>query len=126
MSNTFEFTDTQIEIIIQGHKCVIDVGDADMQDRLLKAATIAQTALVPDEDCNKQASEKLRSLARAILGDEACDAIYDGVPLNVYKDVELFLFLRQQMDDAEPTKRFDNNVLALDALLETMIGPKAD
>ena len=113
----FNFPSTEVELTINGVDCTLDVGDAAMQDRLLAAASLAQNFDPADGNANVRGSEQIRGIVSAILGEEATARIYEGVGPNIYKDVELVLFLRRVMDESEPGKRFDATMAALPVVL---------
>lgn len=113
----FSFPNTEVELTINGVDCTLDVGDAAMQDRLLEAAALAQSFDPADGNANVRASEQMRGIISAILGEETSARIYEGAGPNIYKDVELVLFLRRVMDESEPTKRFDATMAALPVVL---------
>lgn len=113
----FSFPNTEVALTINGVDCTLDVGDAAMQDRLLEAAELAQSFDPADGDAFVRGSERMRGVISAILGEEATARIYEGVGPNIYKDVELVLFLRHAMDESEPTKRFDATMAALPVVL---------
>ena len=113
----FDFPSTSVELTINGVECTLDVGDAEMQDRLQEASDIARRGDLSDEQACVQASERLRGIVSAILGDEATDQIYKDVRPNLYKDVELVAFLRTAMNESGPTQRFTTTMNALDAVI---------
>lgn len=117
MSMEFSFSSTEVPLTINGVDCVLDVGDAGMQDRLLQAAELVQGQQFHEGQANVEASSRLRGIVGALLGEEATARIYEGEAPNVYKDVELILFLRQVMDESEPAKRFGATMSALDAVI---------
>ncbi len=117
METSFSFESTTVSLTINGVDCTLDVGDASLQDRLVQAAEAVRDANVDGTPTNVGASERLRSIIGAILGEEATAQIYRGVAPNIYKDVELILFLRRVMDEAAPAKRFEATMCALDAVI---------
>ena len=117
METRFDFSSTEVALIINGVDCTLDVGDASLQDRLLQAAEAVQGIAPGEAPTNIGASERLRGIVAAVLGEEATARIYQDVAPNLYKDVELILFLRRVMDDAVSTKRFEATMSALDAVI---------
>ena len=113
----FDFSSTEIELTINGVDCTLDVGDAEMQYRLIEAAELIQRSELAGNGANVQASEQLRQIVEAILGEETTGKIYKGTRPNVYKDVELILFLRRALDEAEPTQKFNTTMGALGSLI---------
>lgn len=90
-----------------------------MQDRLAEAASVAQTSTpeVIGVGANVQASQRLRDIVAAILGEDATRRIYEGRRPNIYEDVQLVLYLKRAMDEAEPTKRFEETMDTLSELI---------
>lgn len=113
----FSFPNTEIMLTINGVECTLDVGDASMQDRLIEAASAAQSATLSDGSANVEASATLREIVIAILGEDAVKQIYQDQEPNLYKDVSLILFLRKALDEAAPTQQFNADMTALQAVL---------
>ena len=115
----FTFADTTTQVEIEGKAYTIDVGNSFIQDRLLEAANVA-VAFDPSEageGATVAASEKLRGVIAAILGEEQAAEVFADRPPNLMHEVQLVLYLRQAMDESEPAKRFEATLAACDAVI---------
>lgn len=116
----FRFEDTTIDVEIEGKTYKIDACDSEMQDRLVEAADLAAAfdpSRAGDQAYHLAASEKLRGIVAAILGAEAAEAVFAGRRPNIMQEVQLILYLRRAIDDAEPTKRFMATINAMEAVI---------
>lgn len=101
----FKFKDRTVRVEIEGREYAIQIGSAEMADRVAMAYTnleaIGGDKLANDQNVNVNASNMLRNLIGAILGQQAQDEIFEHRQHSVIDEIELLSFLMTEVNKAE-------------------------
>lgn len=101
----FTFKDRTVKVTIEGNDYEIQIGSAEMADRVAMAYTNLQAIggeqLAGNERVNYKVSCMLRDLIGAILGKDAQDAIFESRAHSVIDEIELLQYLMEQVNAAE-------------------------
>lgn len=101
----FEFKDRTVRVEVDGKEYAIQIGSAEMADRVAMAYTnleaIGGEKLASDPHANMNVSKMLRNLVGAILGKEAQDEIFADRPNSVIAEIELIAYLMEEVNGAE-------------------------
>ena len=101
----FKFKDRTVKVEVDGKEYAIQIGSADMADRVAMAYTnleaIGGEKLASDPHANMNVSNMLRNLIGAILGQEAQDEIFAKRQHSVIDEIELLSFLMTEVNKAE-------------------------
>lgn len=101
----FKFKDRTVKVEIEGREYAIQIGSAEMADRVAIAYTnleaIGGDKLANDQNVNVNVSNMLRNLIGAILGQQAQDEIFENRQHSVIDEIELLSFLMTEVNKAE-------------------------
>ena len=101
----FKFKDRTVKVEIEGREYAIQIGSAEMADRVAMAYTnleaIGGDKLANDQNVNVNVSNMLRNLIGAILGQQAQDEIFENRQHSVIDEIELLSFLMTEVNKAE-------------------------
>lgn len=101
----FKFKDRTVTVEIEGKEYAIQIGSAEMADRVAAAYTNLQAIggeqVAGNSKVNYNVSCMLRDLIGAILGKEAQDAIFESRPHSVIDEIELLQYLMEQVNASE-------------------------
>lgn len=101
----FKFKDRTVKVEIEGREYAIQIGSAEMADRVAMAYTnleaIGGDKLANDHNVNVNVSNMLRNLIGAILGQQAQDEIFENRQHSVIDEIELLSFLMTEVNKAE-------------------------
>lgn len=101
----FKFKDRTVRVEIEGREYAIQIGSAEMADRVAMAYTnleaIGGDKLANDQNVNVKVSNMLRNLIGAILGQQAQDEIFENRQHSVIDEIELLSFLMTEVNKAE-------------------------
>ena len=101
----FKFKDRTVKVEIEGREYAIQIGSAEMADRVAMAYTNLETIggdkLANDQNVNVNVSNMLRNLIGAILGQQAQDEIFENRQHSVIDEIELLSFLMTEVNKAE-------------------------
>lgn len=101
----FRFKDRTVKVEIEGREYAIQIGSAEMADRVAMAYTnleaIGGDKLANDQNVNVNVSNMLRNLIGAILGQQAQDEIFENRQHSVIDEIELLSFLMTEVNKAE-------------------------
>lgn len=101
----FKFKDRTVKVDIEGREYAIQIGSAEMADRVAMAYTnleaIGGDKLANDQNVNVNVSNMLRNLIGAILGQQAQDEIFEHCQHSVIDEIELLSFLMTEVNKAE-------------------------
>lgn len=101
----FKFKDRTVRVEIEGREYAIQIGSAEMADRVAMAYTnleaIGGDKLANDQNVNVNVSNMLRNLIGAILGQQAQDEIFENRQHSVIDEIELLSFLMTEVNKAE-------------------------
>lgn len=101
----FKFKDRTVKVEIEGREYAIQIGSAEMADRVAMAYTnleaIGGDKLANDQNVNVNVSNMLRNLIGAILGQEAQDEIFAKRQHSVIDEIELLSYLMDEVNKAE-------------------------
>lgn len=101
----FKFKDRTVKVEVDGKEYAIQIGSAEMADRVAMAYTnleaIGGEKLASDPRANMNVSNMLRNLIGAILGQEAQDEIFAKRQHSVIDEIELLSYLMDEVNKAE-------------------------
>lgn len=101
----FKFKDRTVRVEIEGREYAIQIGSAEVADRVAMAYTnleaIGGDKLANDQNVNVNVSNMLRNLIGAILGQEAQDEIFAKRQHSVIDEIELLSYLMDEVNKAE-------------------------
>lgn len=104
----FKFKDRTVKVEIEGREYAIQIGSAEMADRVAMAYTnleaIGGDKLANDQNVNVNVSNMLRNLIGAILGQEAQDEIFAKRQHSVIDEIELLSYLMDEVNKAEDSR----------------------
>ena len=101
----FEFQPTFVPVEIEGKEYQIRVGDTDciektnqVVDRIKK---LANDDTLPANNRMIAACKEMRELIASMIGQEACDEIFEGRGNNFLETIQLLTYLKKTMADAQ-------------------------
>lgn len=122
----FEWSAPKAQLSIFGIECEVEIGDAEMSDRVQRAVAKMQKvdfkALESDGKAYMAVSAELRGIIRSFVGQEAAESIFKGRKPNIVMEANMLAYVMEEINRANAEGESLNGALSRITALKTPIG----
>jgi hypothetical protein len=112
--SSFKFSNSHATVEVEGEVYDVNFGDPALQQDLLKfsmeLATLSLNDILSKPDLYEWFSERIHFFISTLLGDEGEKRIFKGRERSILDDLELFLFLNEEINKIAALQNLDERL----------------